>query len=553
MDEKGDAVALYFTANGSAVSLTLEKVADNQLKGKIMKQFDLSGERLTDDGTVKLAIPKAPASPAADDRTHDATDDIRKNLQDASGSGAARMTSMQATHVTNATLTVQVNQSRGHRLPTEKYNNSPGRAEDVKFYNEQGLHGKIYKLWLGEEAYYDKSTQQYTYEQSVLDYFEAFSKSSDALLANFSGRGLLGTWGLSAEQCQPILTHILRDLKSRFPRLVYIEVMNEPDYANLVKPETYYTYYKIFTQAVNEVNATLKPAVPLQIGGPATAQLEQTWLPAFLDAYKNDASPTKRLDFISYHGYFTKPGATYFFYKDDPSLVKDQRAVLDKELSRRGLRTSIPAFVTETGIYPGPRFDDANNMKNDQLRRAAGVAALFYWYSDSKNTYPFNWVMRHPKEGRKDQLVTHDTAGNALPYVDKFTPYGNTLVMMAKLKKERVAAVTSTTISKGKGLYAVATKDSSGVSVMTWNYQSKGTEGYRVECTLLVLPAQFNGKNIRAKTYRIDAHTSNYDANLANANLQLVEDKIVANAGAFHQSFSVAPNTLQLLVLEPVD
>ncbi|MDQ3843123.1 MAG: hypothetical protein M3342_03795 [Bacteroidota bacterium] len=327
--------------------------------------------------------------------------------------------------------------------------------------------------------------------------------------------------------------------------------MNEPDYRKDITPETYYSYYKIFYEAVNAVNAELKPKIPLLVGGPSTAQLTPIWLRPFLDAYKNDPSPNKRLDFIAYHGYFTKPDSVYQFFKENPSLVRDQRKQLDTELSSRGIRTDIPAFVTETGIYPGGLSDDRNTMQNDVLRQAAGVASLFYWFLENNNRFPFNWVTRHYKEGRKDQLVTRDVNEKPLIKIGKFTPYGNEMLMMSKLKKTRIGAIVSDTTTKGKGLYALAAKDDSGVSVMLWNYQGVNSKSYTAKLNLVNLPQSFKGKNVKVSVYRIDSKTSNYIADLENCNLQKVEEKTITGTGSYSRTLSFEPNSLQLIILEP--
>ena len=81
------------------------------------------------------------------------------------------------------------------------------------------------------------------------------------------------------------------------------------------------------------------------------------------------------------------PENEYILFKDNPSLVKDQRTQLNSELASRGISTDIPVFITEMGIYPGPAFDDFVTMKNDHLRQAAGMASLFYWYLTRITSY----------------------------------------------------------------------------------------------------------------------------------------------------------------------
>ncbi len=182
------------------------------------------------------------------------------------------------------------------------------------------------------------------------------------------------------------------------------------------------------------------------------------------------------------------------------------------------------------------------------------MASLFYWYlTTSENIYPFNWVMRHRKEGRKDQLVSRDEKQQPFIHNNKFTPYGNMMLMMSKMKDTRISATTSSVIHEGKGLYTLATKDSTGMSVMVWNYQGKKTEGFDAELEVVHLPAGWENKNVKAAIYKIDGETSNYHAGLENSNLQMVEEKTAETDTSYHILLHLEPNTLQLITLEAAD
>ena len=467
---------------------------------------------------------------------------------------------MDATKYVRSVVNVDCGTSKGELLHTEKYNNFShseafvqSRDTDVKFYNKIGLHGKIYRVWLERDRFYDPATGKVDFHEMV-PYLAAASTVSDYLLVNCNHLGAGGKdgWKLSVEESINRLAIILSALKKQFPKVRYIEATNEPDYSNEgFTPANYYDAYTIFYKAVNKVNTELKPAIPLLVGGPSTAQFTLPWMRGFLDAYVKDPSSDKHIDFISYHGYFTKPDSAYIMFKDNPALVKDQRALLSKELTARGLNADMPVFITEMGLYPGPSFDDYPTMKYDRLRQAAGMPSIFYWYMESNNTYPFNWVFRHQTEGRKDQLVSRDEKGQPFVHTEKLTPYGNAMLMMSKLKTERLAASTSTPITSGKGLYALAAKDNSGVSVMVWNYQGKQTEGYTFDMNVNNLPNALKNKNVTVKAYRIDQKTSNYQNGLENANLQLVEQTRKAVRNSYSASLTLEPNALYLLVLEP--
>ncbi len=234
-----------------------------------------------------------------------------------------------------ATVTIDFDQSRGEFLHPERYNNwtrwdrwMPQRDADVRFLNEQGLHGKIYKVWIDAERIHDPETDTYDYT-GVDDYLADASLASDELLMVMDTRVSVRDMGRSPEDIRPIIRRIMTDLKRRFPQIRYIEAFNEPDHnlARNVTPDSLYDYYKVYYEEVNAINRELQPQVPLEIGGPGYMQYNETWMYAFLDRFAADPSPDKRLDFISWHAYGEFPEGTgdsggpraFHFYKGNPS------------------------------------------------------------------------------------------------------------------------------------------------------------------------------------------------------------------------------------------
>jgi hypothetical protein len=479
---------------------------------------------------------------------------------------AAGAVATSAAFAQEATVTVDFSRSQGAFVHPEKYNNV-GRARnnpnlrdaDVAFFNANGLHGTIYRTWVDAERVNPVGTDAYDFTE-LYDYFDDLSRLSENLLVVMDTRVSVRDHNRTPEQIRPVIRTILLHLKQRYPKIRYIEAFNEPDHnlAKAIKPEQLYDYYKVYYEVVNEINRELKPAIPLEVGGPAFMQYNEIWIRAFLDRFKADPSPEKRLDFFSWHGYGRFPegdGATsgpraFHFYKTNPSEVSIERASLDAELRSRGLDTTIPAFITETGIYPGPSFDNPTDARPDYLIGAAGVMALHYWYIQSPHTFPFNWVPRHSSEERKDQLITRGGADRKTPLTNVFSPYGNAMAMMAKLKGERVAAQSSALVS-GKGIYAIATKDRSGAAVMVWNYQHTGSQNYSVSIDMGRLPKTLRGKRLNQKIYRIDDKVSNYWANPDRANLQMTSQSVIRPGATHRVTSQLSPNALELIVLEP--
>ena len=469
----------------------------------------------------------------------------------------------------DATVTVDFSQSRGERLHTERFNTWDNgdpepelREADVAFLNQKGLHADIIRIGIEIDGDTCNLVTQ-SCDFSEVAWIYDVSDLTDSLVVHLTPEGLFEP-GRKPADLVPLLTLAIRELKEQVPAVDYIEAFNEPDWVNYVqqvragkepevRPEDLYDWYVPFYQAVNTVNKDLSPNERLRVGGPTLMSFDHVgWIPSFLDGYAADTSPDKRLDFISWHGYGYFDESTnyrsYVFFKDDPSMVADQRARLDAMLKERGISTYIPALVTETGIYPGPAFDDPDPSRNDWVRQAPGLASLHYWYAEQPDIYPFNWTVRHAGEGRKDQLVTLRGDNETSP-AETFTPYGNMLLMQSMLRDERVVA-SSNALEAGKGVYAIATKGDKGAAVMIWNYQGKDATPYRVTLDMSGLPAEARGRTATQRQYRIDENTSNYWTDPENADLQQVAQSTVTLGDGHQLTLDLPPNAMHLVTLD---
>ncbi|MET7738351.1 hypothetical protein ABZT02_44855 [Streptomyces sp. NPDC005402] len=463
------------------------------------------------------------------------------------------------------------------KLPRpEKHNNFGSlnswpqqRADDVAFLNKKGLHGKIYRVWVSSPKAPPESNvfnlchlETQSCDLSILDdYLTDASTVSDELLVNVNPTAFVEgkkPW----KDLAPTLELIIRNLKEQYPRVKYIEAFNEPDWqfhgeqrhnghpANetTLQPDGLYRYYAPFYEAVNKVNKGLRPADRIKVGGPSLSLMDPKWVKPFLDAYAADRNPRKRLDFLSYHSYLEWDDAYQAakLYKDDLRVVASQRKVLRKWLTERRLDRHLPAFITETGIYPGPSYDDTD-PKKDYIRQAAAMATYGYLYANQPDTHLFNWNVRHKAEERKDQFVTRTPNG---PLKDTFTPYGNMMLMQSKMKDTRVSAVAEDALEGDNGLYTMASKDRTGASLMVWNWQHVGDRSYRATVNMSRIPSELRHNQVRERVYRIDQTTSNYFGDPAKADLQLVEEKIVRLGRTYTATVDLAPNAIYLILLE---
>ena len=494
-----------------------------------------------------------------------------------------------------ATVTVDFGQPRGPVLHTERYNNfhttsvfASQRPLDVAKLNQLGMHGNTYRVWLNSPneanvppCLEDVSSAPAPNKACTLNppfdkYLSDAGQAADKVLGNLrlDGAPSVMTAG-GPDAAVPLIERMLLAIKKSHPKLAYLEAWNEPDAPGTVhQPSTVYPWYAAAYRAVNNVNARLAATVPnylpLQIGGPALYYLNKPWFEAFFDGYAADTNPAKRLDFVSYHAYIERSATgAAVFYKANPRLVQHQRAELEAMMKARGISTSTPSYVTETGMYPASVCDRCD--VSDYLRSAAGVASLHYWLAEQPNTYPFNWLMRQREganggSGLKDQFVTENPIGsystwrafNPLP--SDFTPFGNMLHMKSKLKDGRVAAQSDSLSATGIGIYALASHDATGASVMVWNYQgcsggsscpSDAFAPYQTAIHVSNLPPSVRNRPVTERVFRIDQATSNYFADPTRASLQEVGTRTFTAGRDYANALDLAPNAMYLVVLEP--
>ncbi|HEU5027330.1 MAG TPA: hypothetical protein VFV01_20590 [Spirillospora sp.] len=476
-----------------------------------------------------------------------------------------------------ARVAVDFGSEQGRLPQTERYDNFGNvtawpaqRADDVAFFNRQGLHGDVYRVWLSspnapaeDNVFNQCHLATGTCDFSPLDaYLTQASRVSDSLLVNLNPTDFV-EGKRPFTDLEPMLRLIISSLKKKYPRVKYVEVFNEPDWQfygqarhagapadqTTLPPSGLYRFYQPFYQAVDQVNRKLRRGDRVQVGGPALSFLDPKWIQPFLDGYAADRDPRKRLDFVSYHAYL-KWDDNYqvpTLYNSDLSVVASDRTTIVGWLKQRHISARTPSFVTETGLYPGPAYDDPKTPANDYIRQAAGMATYSYLYSNQPDTYMFNWCVRHREEERKDQLVTRTPNG---PILDTFTPYGNMMLMQSKMKDTRVSAVSGG-LNGDNGVYALAAKDKTGASLMVWNWQHTHTDSYQTTIDMSRLPAGLRHGKVRQRTYRIDQTTSNYFTNPAKASLQMVDQKTVTPGKAYTQTIDLGPNAIYLITLEP--
>jgi hypothetical protein len=450
----------------------------------------------------------------------------------------------------DTTITVNAAKDLGAFNNPSRYQNQSGPTtplspHDLRMVND--LHVDVVRVWALPRGYYNSTTGAYNFDFRSSDGTTMYEYLDQA--ASY-GRRLLMNLGECSPQifslvdpttCRAVLQAGLVAYKMRYPSLEYIELFNEPDKTWAVAPgrwqglsiDDYYDWYKIGYSIVNEVNAELRPSIPLRIGGPAAATFDRPFLQGFLDRYAADPDPTKRLDFISYHQYM---------HRSDPPAVRSEKPVLHQWLADRHLDPDTPVFVTEYGVFPGG--SSGTTFGADLLTQAAGMAALGYYYVVSGMDMEMNWVFNHTDNERKSMFVA---GGDGSVY-----PYFNLVKMESMLRKRRIQAWSDGLSTTGIGVNALATRDSTGIAVLVTNYQwTDGQARHLVTLDVDNLPSGFQGRRLRVERYLVDATTSNYEYDPASSSLTRVVQYTVTADNHVKSVFPLGPNAMSLVVITP--
>ncbi len=403
----------------------------------------------------------------------------------------------------------------------------PGQsAYDVATWNRLNSLGLVQaRVWLRFKYIYNVTTKTPNYT-SYQTYMDNWNNGASSLYLNWRSdyEELMASGNWTYNELLAAQTDALTHFKTRYPNIEFIEAENELMDTYMT---VYYASYKLINQAVNAVNAKNLPGVQLKIGGPTTSAPSTWYIGKFLDNYTNDTDPNKKLDFISYHQYLFNDT------KDNPAQVATERSTINSLLSARGL-PALPVYISETGIF---QVDVSSplGLPADYNIQAAGITAMYYFYVNQPNMYPFSWTVRHPTNPRKNLFVDY------LGGVPR--PFYNALEMMTMLPNTRFSSTTSLDVN-GLGVGTLAGGTSTKVAVLSWNYQWVNPTSFSVDLLLKNLPEAFKIQNVRVERYLLDS-------NQQSGELMKFEDAIYPafTSGEYRATFMHNPNAIRLIVL----
>jgi len=361
------------------------------------------------------------------------------------------------------------------------------------------------------------------------DYIESVSAHSETVLLNirrYEQEVLSGM--LSIEKWKEVFKAAVQHYKRRCPNLRYIEVLNEPTAANqsnLGSIEHYYDFYRRAYEAVNELNAELKPDLPLQVGGSSGFRTKEAI--HLIHDYASDSSPHKRLDFLSFHHYWVKRPAEIAEWEDE----------IDRALQDVAMPTDLPIFVTEIGYAWKWRDDPTKN-----LWHAAGMTAYQYQARHARNLRLFPWVQYHSEP--QIAMVQFDTRL-------RMTPYGGAVKMLRMHRKYEVESISSGYERTGNGLGALTTLDEKGLTIQLWNLQPDGSTKVQAEVVVANLPRELRTGSLIARRYVIDSEHSNCFADPnADGGLEIVEEQMINGSADWRLTARLEPMALCLWQIE---
>ncbi|MEV4532555.1 hypothetical protein AB0J82_01850 [Asanoa sp. NPDC049518] len=445
------------------------------------------------------------------------------------------------------TVTVDVSHDLGPLSNPADFQNQSGPAYPLgpkDFERVAALDPKVVRAWFKPDHYYDPETREFDFDYPTIDgttdydYLDQVA-AQGTILGNFDQCNQKLMRLDDPAECRWVLKAGLLHYKKRYPSLRYIELFNEPDKTwkptSIEQPavplDDYYSWYQIGYDVVNEVNAELKPGVPLELGGPSSYTFNTSFLKGFLDRYRADTNPAKKLAFLSYHQYKQR---------ERPADVANERDQVRSWLRERKLDENRPVFVTEYGVFPGP--NTGTTFEADLLTQAAGMATIGRYYAYSGMDMYLHWVYDHLDNERKSMLVD-EVDGDVYPYYN--------LVLMQRMLGPRLIPSESTILDEaGIGVSALATASDDRIAVLLTNYQwTNGTDAHDVTLALRNLPPALTGGEVSVERYLVDAVTSNRTHDPATQGLQKVEDYDAVLGRSPDLSLHLGVNAMSLVVI----
>lgn len=383
---------------------------------------------------------------------------------------------------------------------------------------------KITRCWLNLDEMWDYRTREYEFDfkmgvdkyksieekhreswdwqlespSTFYKYMGAFSNSSDEIMLTIRRyeRDILDKkLPISTEDWMLIFKTGLKHYKKLYPNIRYVEVGNEygeKSFMNATDLE-YYQFYKLGSQAVEEVNKELRLTGKdvILVGGPVVTGNILEKIDKFLHSYSEDTAPDKRVDFISWHEYHNNIKSSSDRQKDIESL-----------LNKYNLPNNFLLFMTEHDPF---HYKD-DKLEYHFLNAAYLPRSLYYASLKSPDMKIFPWVLYHNKEIQtKFMWFTGPNFVNTKKEEIKMLPLGYSMKFLSMLKGKEIEV---SNVIDGKDL-VIATTEKNRVVIEVINYSGSRDVHVKIQNLNKIFPGFKKGK-LKLKKFLIDSKHNNY-------------------------------------------
>jgi hypothetical protein len=413
---------------------------------------------------------------------------------------------------------------------------------------EEYGRAKVTRCWLNLDEMWDYRTGRYEYNYRIGapkyddvaekfreswgwvtetdvrfdDYLGAFGRHSDTVMLTvrrYERDVLDGKLGVTMEDWKTIFKAAVRHAKQVCPNLRYVEVCNEYGCAGFIgcTPDEYYGFYRLAYQAVNEVNAELELAGDdrVLVGGPNVVRDAMAGLNRFFEKFGRDASPDKRLDFVTWHEYHNR-------YAE----LAHREAQVKLMLAAHGLPENLPLFITEHAPY----HPKAGSAEYNRINGAALVKSLYFASLHGPGVKILPWVHYHDRDIQTrimwfDGPNQPDTRADEL----RMLPAGCSMKLLSMHREWEIAVDNAVDDDQ----IVLASVDSDGLAVEAVNYGPPRDVRIQVENLPKVFTALGDGE-LRVATYLIDLEHGNCVANPGHPGgiEKVADDRVAPAAGA---------------------
>lgn len=253
--------------------------------------------------------------------------------------------------------------------------------------------------------------------------------------------------------------------------------------------DAHYNIYKCLYEAINLFNAQQPKNDQIKIAGLGSNNANSRWdfINGFLQRYSKDASPKKRLDYITWH--------TYLFPGNYPSMMKGVKDSLQKLLVNNKLDPKLPVIIDEMGLAEPSTIEDLSNLQGAMKKEAAmanfTTALQEYYEKEKGNFIPVSGAGWH------FALLTYGKQ-NIL------SAYAKGILLRSKLGDYKIPVQATPVDEQGYGVHAIATKENKKISILLFCtspsifYSNASPLDYpAIELQLKDLPENFSNAKLK--------------------------------------------------------